>query len=64
MQHGGLTARIKLPVLSDTARNVAESELEIHKRRANKFYSFMKNSKERDSKDITVAISCVDFVQN
>lgn len=63
------STKIKNPVLNDNAKRVAIADLAVHKRKAKKFYSKMKEMKEKLSdkesefKKETLAI-CFDYMSN
>lgn len=64
-----LNAKLKNPILNDTAKRVASAELLIHKRRAKKFYGKMKQlkselqDKDSDLNEKTLVI-CFDYMAN
>ena len=59
-----LQVHIKNPTLNETARRVIEAQLVVHKRRSNKFYASLKQSKEyckhKDSASCRTS-SCLTF---
>lgn len=59
-----LGAKIKSIFSCDSAKRAAEAELNIHKRRANKFFKAMQEAKERCSHDESVGAIPFDFMQN
>ena len=59
-----LGTKIKNTFLCDSAKRAAEAELNIHKRRADKFYKSMQETKERCSHNESVRAIAFDFMQN
>lgn len=59
-----LTAKIKSPHICDSAKRAAQLELEIHKRRSNKFYKALKEMTDRCRKEPNVGCIAFDFMQN
>ncbi|KAJ9589899.1 hypothetical protein L9F63_016960, partial [Diploptera punctata] len=57
-----LNAKLKDKNLNDNAKRTAVAELMVHKRRAKKFYTSMKEA-SKDDDDETVAM-CFDYMQN
>lgn len=59
-----LSLKIKSPSLNDAAKRAASAELTVHKRRAQKFYTTLKDiKKECQERTDTVGL-CFDYMQN
>lgn len=59
-----LDIKIKSKSLNETAKRTAMAEKEVHKRRAKKFHSKMREIKELCSQDDSHSAICMDFMQN
>lgn len=59
-----LKLKLKSPHLNDVAKRVAAAELLVHKRRAGKFYTQLKDSEKRCQENDSVHAIAVDFMQN
>lgn len=59
-----LLVKIKSPSINESAKRIASAEFIIHRRRAKKFFSMMKETQEICKHDDTVLGICFDFMQN
>lgn len=59
-----LNNRIKNPQLNETAKRVAQAQMEVHKRRSNKFYKSIRDVTEYCKLHDNAMILCFDYMQN
>lgn len=59
-----LKLKLKSPHLNDVAKRVAAAELLIHRRRAKKFYSSLKESEQKCQDSINTHATAIDYMQN
>ena len=59
-----LNLRIKNPQLNETAKRVAVTQLLIHKKRSNKFYASLRETKEYCASHDNAMLLCFDYMAN